>query len=111
MISRNAYNMRAREQTPFWRASCVIDHTQQVFASIVSLLSQYVPAPREPWEALPWVHLAPSSVDVCTIWWKTVEIDSFFSGYGRQDGKAVITKINFNCLKTMKVMMTSGRKW
>lgn len=32
-------------------------------------------------------------------------------GYGRQDGKAVITKINFNCLKTMKVMMTSGRKW
>ena len=40
-----------------------------------------------------------------------MEFDSFFSGYGRQDGKAVITKINFNYLKTMKVMMTSGRKW
>ena len=40
-----------------------------------------------------------------------MEFDSFFPGYGRQDGKAVITKTNFNCLKTMKVMMISGRKW
>ena len=40
-----------------------------------------------------------------------MEFDPFFPGYGRQDGKAVITKTNFNCLKRMKVMMTSGRKW
>ena len=39
------------------------------------------------------------------------ELVCFYSGYGRQDGKAAITKINFSCLRMMRVTVTSEKKW